>query len=352
MIYDKPKLDFCHVLLRPNHGYVNSRSEVDLNSSTLKQRFNITTNGIIAANMDGVGTIEVAAILKEEGCMTALHKHYDESTLIDYFSSDESSHSFYSMGISDSDYEKFTKVMASIDRRNLDHPLKVCIDVANGYMDRFGVFCREIKRQYPEFFVMAGNVVDVSGISNLRGVDSVKCGIGSGSNCLTRTQTGVGYPQLSCIYDIVSNPRYQTGFSDILICSDGGCVTPGDISKAFAIGSDMVMIGGMLAGTDQGGGDIIEIDGKKFVQFYGMSSVTAQNKHNGGLKDYRSSEGRTTLVPYKGDVRDVIRNIKGGIVSTCSYLGVESLEQLHTRAHFIPVLNTINRSMEQHTVGM
>ena len=345
--HQHPKLDFNDVMIVPRPGKVTSRSQVDLNSWYFKTHLGIKTCGIIAANMDGVGTIEVAAALKEEeGCMTALHKHYNEDVLIEHFSSEAGSHSFYSMGMTQSDLEKLQRVMSAVG--NPPHMMKICIDVANGYMYEFGQFCSMVKRKYPDAYIMAGNVVDSAGIENLSGVNMIKMGIGQGSNCLTRTQTGIGYPQFSCIYDALENWNVN---ANILVCSDGGCVTPGDVSKAFTVGASTVMLGGMLAGSDQGGGDIIELNGRKVVEFYGMSSVTAQKKHNGGLKDYRSSEGRTTLVPYKGDIRNVIRNILGGIRSTCAYVGAETLDLLPLNANFIRVNSVLNRSMEQFTTG-
>lgn len=340
------KLDFNDVMIVPRNGDVTSRSKVDLNNRYLRQQLNIDTCGIIAANMDGVGTVEVANVLREHGCMTALHKHYPAETLIDYFKSNESSHSFYSMGMASEDLAKLEIVTREI--KTFPHRFKICIDVANGYMHSFGQFCRQIKQKYPDAYVMAGNVVDANGVENLDGVDVVKLGIGQGSNCLTRTQTGIGYPQFSCIIDTLE--EWPVSY-DTIICSDGGCVNPGDISKAFAAGAQMVMLGGMLAGTDQGGGDVIELNGRKVVEFYGMSSITAQKKHNGGLKEYRSSEGRTTLVPYKGDMNNVIKNILGGIRSTCTYVGVDSLDLLASRANFIRVNSVLNRSMEQYTTG-
>ena len=350
-----PKLDFNDVLIRPRRSPLSSRSEVDLNSSRLKQLLSIETNGIVAANMDGVGTIEVAKVLRAYGCMTALHKHYDMNTLLEFFSSEESSHSFYSMGIAKPDIEKFylfhAEYKRSAQRRSI--PLKICIDVANGYMEKFSEFCNTIRDFCPDVIIMAGNVVDVRGANHLTSANIVKVGIGQGSNCLTRTQTGIGYPQFSTIYDIFNPPDYDPALdAGKLICSDGGCVTPGDVSKAIAAGADMVMLGGMLAGTDQGGGDIIEIAGQKFVEFYGMSSATAQKKHNGGLKEYRSSEGRTTLIPYKGDMNAVIQNILGGVRSTCTYVGAETIDELHAKSSFIRVNSVINRSMEKFTVGM
>lgn len=346
-IYNQPiKLDFNDVMILPKLGHVTSRAQVDLNSRYFKENLGIETCGVIAANMDGVGTIEVAKVLKEEGCMTALHKHYPEDELIQHFSSLAGSHSFYSMGMTQNDLEKLDRVMSAIG--NPPHRMKICIDVANGYMREFGQFCGDVKRKFPNAYVMAGNVVNTDGIENLSYADVIKLGIGQGSNCLTRTQTGIGYPQFSCIYDALENWNVS---ANIMVCSDGGCVNPGDVSKAFAVGASMVMIGGLLAGTDEGGGDIIEVNGRKTVEFYGMSSVTAQKKHNGGLKDYRSSEGRTTLVPYKGNMRDVIRNILGGIRSTCSYVGVNRLDLLPLHADFIRVNTVLNRSMEQFTIG-
>lgn len=350
-IYNSPpKLDFDDVLIRPKYSNLSSRQQVNLNSSRLFKVLGIQTNGIVAANMDGVGTIEVAKVLREHGCMTALHKHYDLDTLIEHFSTDEASHSLYSMGITSNDLEKFYAFYAEYKS---EVKLKVCIDVANGYMQSFSDVCKTIREYAPDVFLMVGNVVDLRGIENLRTVDAVKVGIGQGSNCLTRTQTGIGYPQFSAIYDIFNPSDYDPALPEhMLVCSDGGCVYPGDVAKALAAGADMVMLGGMLAGTDQGGGDVIEIDGKKFVQFYGMSSATAQKKHNGGLKEYRSSEGRTTLVPYKGDINVVIQNILGGIRSTCTYVGASTIDELHANASFIRVNSVLNRSMEKFTVGM
>lgn len=350
-----PKLDFNHVLILPRQSSLSSRSEVNLNSYDLESRLKIVTNGIIAANMDGVGTMEVADVLKEYNCMTALHKHYSAEELISFFSSCRGTHAFYSMGITDADYEKFKTVINEIDYKNKPYPFKLCIDVANGYMQSVGKFIFKIKKEHPNVKIMAGNVVNMEGIDNMD-VSIPKIGIGQGSNCLTRSQTGIGYPQFSAIYDIHNGIETYKGDQDYaqnyeMLCSDGGCVEPADIAKAMAAGADLVMLGGMLAGTDQGGGDIIEVNGRKFVEFYGMSSTTAQKIHNGGVKNYRSSEGRTTLVPYRGDMRDVISNILGGLASTCTYVGAANLDQLRVKSKFIRVHDTINRSMEKYTIG-
>lgn len=126
------------------------------------------------------------------------------------------------------------------------------------------------------------------------------------------------------------------------IISDGGCTCPGDVAKAFGAGADYVMIGGMLAGHDQSGGDLVERDGKKFKTFYGMSSTTAMNKHTGVVADYRASEGKTVELPYKGDVENTVMDVLGGIRSACTYTGALKLKELPKRATFIRVTQQAN----------
>ncbi len=131
------------------------------------------------------------------------------------------------------------------------------------------------------------------------------------------------------------------------IIADGGCVCPGDVAKAFAGGADFVMLGGMLAGHDEGGGNPVTRDGEKFVQFYGMSSDAANKLHFGGLKDYRSSEGREVLISYRGAVGNTTQNILGGLRSTCTYAGANRLKHLMRCATFIRCNDTHNRIFEE-----
>jgi GMP reductase len=196
----------------------------------------------------------------------------------------------------------------------------------------------------------------------LRGADIVKVGIGPGSVCTTRIQTGVGYPQLSAIIECADAAHGLGGH----IIADGGCTCPGDVAKAFGAGADFVMLGGMLAGHDEGGGQIIKkyfdvgqyfiagedrlgvidyqpvIQSKEFVQFYGMSSDTAMNKHNGGVAEYRSSEGRTVEVPYRGPVKNTILDLLGGLRSTCTYVGAKELKHLSKCTTFVQVNKQFN----------
>jgi GMP reductase len=178
-------------------------------------------------------------------------------------------------------------------------------------------------------------------------------GIGPGSVCTTRIQTGVGYPQLSAIIECADAAHGLGGH----IIADGGCTCPGDIAKAFGAGADFVMLGGMLSGHKEGGGEIITeyhttnkvtkegnpiFESKNFVQFYGMSSDTAMEKHHGGVAEYRSSEGRTVKVPYKGTVAKTIQDILGGVRSTCTYVGAKSLKDLSKCTTFVRVNKQFN----------
>ena len=174
----------------------------------------------------------------------------------------------------------------------------------------------------------------------LSGADIVKVGIGPGSVCTTRIKTGVGYPQLSAIIECADAAHGLGG----QIISDGGCVTPGDVAKAFGAGADFVMLGGMLAGHDESGGDVIEKNGKPYRKFYGMSSSTAMEKHVGHVAEYRASEGKTVEIPYKGKVETTLQDILGGLRSTCTYVGAQRLKELTKRTTFIRVSEQENQT--------
>lgn len=173
----------------------------------------------------------------------------------------------------------------------------------------------------------------------LAGADIIKVGIGPGSVCTTRVKTGVGYPQLSAIIECADAAHGLSGH----IIGDGGCKVPGDVAKAFGGGADFVMLGGMLAGHDESGGEIVEDNGKKYRLFYGMSSQTAMDKHAGGVAEYRASEGKTVKVPYKGKVSETVKDILGGVRSTCTYVGAAKLKELSKRTTFIRVQEQENQ---------
>ena len=287
----------------------------------------------MAANMDTVGTFSMAKALAEEKLFTAIHKHYSVQEWNDFLQ-DISPETYNYIAISTGTGKNDSKKLAEIFEAN---PLLkfICIDVANGYSEHFVNFVQQTRKQYPDKVIIAGNVVTGEMVEELllAGADIIKVGIGPGSVCTTRVKTGVGYPQLSAIIECADAAHGLGG----QIISDGGCKTPGDVAKAFGAGADFVMLGGMLAGHTESGGELIEINGEKFKQFYGMSSTTAMEKHVGGVAEYRASEGKTVQVPFRGDVEVTLKDILGGLRSACTYVGASRLKELTKRTTFIRV---------------
>ena len=333
------KLDFKDVLILPKRSSLSSRKEV-----SLKRYFKFRSGNewfgvpIIAANMDGVGTLDMDLQLAKMELMVALTKHIKDTDLVDRFKLHLNS-TIYSMGISDADLNKFDNVYNVVGNRRM----RVCIDVANGYTQSFVEFIQKFRNRYPHVLLMAGNVVtpEMTEELILSGVDIVKVGIGPGSVCTTRKMTGIGYPQLSAIIECADAAHGLKGH----IIADGGCTVPGDIVKAFAAGADFVMAGGMLAGHREGGASAFGTN-----QFYGMSSDTAMDLHNGGVAEYRSSEGKTVEIPYRGEVTLTIREILGGLRSACTYVGANELKELSKRTTFVRVTQQLNQSLSKYEI--
>lgn len=345
------KLDYDSVLIRPKRSTLSSRSDVNLYQKFTFRNYqpdfpeNIEDyqyHGIpiMAANMDGVGTIEMAETLRKQGMFTCLAKHYSYDDL-KHINTLTWNHVAVSTGITDADQANCNEILTQIEDIRY-----VCIDVANGYSEKFLNFVEHFRSLWPNKIIIAGNVVtaDITEELILRGADIVKVGIGPGQMCLTRKKTGVGYPQLSAVIECADAAHGLGGH----IIADGGCSSPGDVAKAFGAGADFVMLGSMLAGTDQGGGEVV--DGK--VKFYGMSSNAAQEKH-GGRKDYRASEGRVVEIAHRGDVQPIVGDILGGLRSACTYVGAKSLKELSKRTTFIQVNGgkQLNTAYETHTTG-
>lgn len=348
-IEQETKLDFKDVLIRPKRSTLSTRKDVDVSRSFTFRWSKKTYQGIpiIAANMDGVGTMDMARAFKKDGngMTVALTKHYPEDKLVEFFKSDAATQSWYSIGTSEKDLDKLEKVLASLKKEVVQPIDRLCIDVANGYSQHFVDFVKRARERFPDMTLMAGNVVTGEMVEELilSGADIVKVGIGPGSVCTTRKMTGVGYPQLSAVIECADAAHGLGG----LVCADGGCTVPGDIAKAFGAGSDFVMLGGMLAGHDQAEAEMVEKDGQKFIQFYGMSSSAAMEKHAGGVANYRASEGKEVLVPYRGDVADTIQDIAGGLRSACTYVGARTLKELSKRTTFVRVTQQLNNVFGQ-----
>jgi len=347
-IIDDLKLDFSDVLIVPKRSTLSSRKDV---ATSRDFTFRNSQHGylgvpIMAANMDGVGTLEMATVLSKNFMFTTLVKHYEPDAVFRYVATLKSqvskelvdrfyAHTALSMGTSKQDYDKM--ILLTTGDSNFKY---ICIDVANGYSENFIDFCKAARKQWPDKVLIAGNVVtpDITEELILNGVDIVKVGIGPGSVCTTRKQTGVGYPQLSAIIECADAAHGLGGH----IVADGGCTCPGDIVKAFGAGADFVMLGGMLAGHTEGGGVLLRDEGKPYVKFYGMSSEEAMEKHHGGIADYRSSEGKAVTIQYKGEVQETINDVLGGLRSGMTYIGARTLKEVGRRTTFIRVNNQLN----------
>jgi GMP reductase len=338
-IENEIKLGFKDVMIRPKRSTLKSRAEVSLVRKFSFRHANNHWEGIpvIAANMDTVGTFEMAGILAKHQLITAVHKHYSVvqwSAFIQSSPATITNHICISTGTTKADAEKLHLVITACPSLRF-----ICIDVANGYSEHFVGFVKWAREKYPEKIIIAGNVVTGEMVEELllSGADIIKVGIGPGSVCTTRVKTGVGYPQLSAIIECADAAHGLGG----QIVSDGGCKVPGDVAKAFGGGADFVMLGGMLAGHEESGGELVEEEGKKFKLFYGMSSKTAMEKYAGGVAEYRASEGKTIRMPYRGPVSDTILDILGGLRSACTYVGASCLKELTKRTTFV-------RVQEQH----
>ena len=328
------KLDFDDVLIRPKRSTLSSRRLVDLNRKFEFRHSNETWEGIpvIAANMDTTGTFEIAESLKKEKMLTAVHKFYSLGQWSKAINSNQIDleHCAVTFGVEEA--ENAEEFFDYLKKNNLNKPKFICLDVANGYTELFLDLVKKIRSKFDNPLI-AGNVVtgEMTEALILAGADIVKIGIGPGSVCTTRTVTGVGYPQLSAIIECADAAHGLRGH----VISDGGCSKPGDVAKAFGAGADFVMLGGMFAGHEESGGELIEKDGKKYKQFYGMSSDTAMERYYGDIKNYRASEGETIALEYKGPIDKTIQQILGGLRSAATYVGAKDIKNLPKCTTFI-----------------
>jgi len=338
------KLAFKDVLIRPKRSTLRSRAEVSLEREYTFRHSSRAWRGIpiIAANMDHTGTLAMARVLSGYKVMTALSKFIQATDWQTFLAAQPEARNFafVSAGLNEKDIPRLHAMQRLAD---FDF---ICLDVANGYSEHFVDFVKRVRDDFPDKIIMAGNVVtgEMTEELILAGADIVKVGIGPGSVCTTRKQTGVGYPQLSAVIECADAAHGLKG----LVCSDGGCTVPGDVAKAFAGGADFVMLGGMLSGHDECLGDVFEKEGKQFKRFYGMSSHEAMHKYHGQVANYRSSEGKSVDVPYRGAIAETIKDILGGVRSTCTYVGAESLKELSKRTTFIRVTVQLNEVFSQY----
>jgi GMP reductase len=360
-IENEVKLDFKDVLIRPKRSKAPSRSNVYIERSfDFLNGARWTGVPIMASNMSATGVFGMAEKLSKHNMITCLHKHYSVDQLVNWFGYNGGEpncwhYTYYTMGITDDDFDKLTQVLKGVPRSTLPY---ICVDVANGYTEYFQKRVKRVRELVPNATIMAGNVATPEMVSELilsGAADIVKVGIGPGSVCTTRVKTGVGYPQLSAIIECADAAHGNGG----LICADGGCTVPGDVAKAFGAGADFVMLGGMFAGVDECEGQwkyervngYTHMDGavsdafttKTGFKFYGMSSEEAQDKYTGGTKSYNTSEGKSSWIKPKGPVDDVVKDILGGLRSACAYVGAMQLKHLSKCCTFVRVMQQENR---------
>lgn len=315
------KLDFQDVLLKPKRSEIKSRGDIDLTRWFKFKHTTIPWIGvpIVSSNMSSVTNRSVACVMEKYNMLACAPKN----ALGEYIGTSVK-HLIASIGI---------KLEGTISE--FDQPHMICLDAPNGYIEPFVNALQKLRSMFTNKIIIAGNVVspEMTETLLLAGADVVKVGIGSGSACATRLKTGVGYPQLSAVIECADAAHGLGGH----IMSDGGCVTPGDVVKAFAAGADFVMLGGMLAGHDENGQD-----------FYGMSSKRANEEFAGGLKEYRASEGWEIKLPNRGKIEDTLHDILGGLRSACAYVGAKRLKDLPKCATFVRVNHQLNQSLWEY----
>ncbi len=341
------KLDYKDVLFKPKRSKLESRRDVDL-SRAFKFHYGNEWTGVpvMASNMDGVGTFAMAKKLQDHKMITVMRKHY---TVDDWTKNAKGVKMKYLSVCTGTgviwdpdapDYATMKAVLAMYPDIKF-----ITVDVANAYHENYADFISRLRDEYPDKTIIAGNVISAEMTEELiiKGADIVKCGIGPGSVCTTRTMTGVGVPQLSGIIECADAANGIGGH----IIADGGCVYPGDVSKAFGAGAHFVMLGGMLAGHDESEGEIV--DGK--IQFYGMSSNAAMAVHGTRKDGYRGAEGKVVQLPHRGPVDPTVVEILGGLRSTCTYIGAKRIKDMPKCTTFVRCTQQVNQVFNQYNAS-
>lgn len=337
------KLDYKDVLFKPKRSKLESRRDVDL-TRTFKFHYGNEWTGvpIMSSNMDGVGTFAMAKVLQDHKMITVMRKHYSvddwtknaKGVKMKYLSVCTGTGVIWDPDAPD--YATMKAVLAMYPDIKF-----ITVDVANAYHENYADFISRVRDAYPDKTIIAGNVISAEMTEELiiKGADIVKCGIGPGSVCTTRLMTGVGVPQLSGIIECADAANGIGGH----IIADGGCVYPGDVSKAFGAGAHFTMLGGMLAGHDESEGEVV--DGK--IQFYGMSSDAAMTVHGTRKDGYRGAEGKVVELPHKGPVEKTVIEILGGLRSTCTYIGAKRIKDMPKCTTFVRCTQQVNQVFNQ-----
>jgi GMP reductase len=336
------KLDFKDVLIVPRTSTIDSRRLVNLHTKYKFKYSRATWEGVplVSSNMDSVTGISSHGVLEKRGWVSCFPKSMNYTWAMPSVNPPSNVDSYMiSCGISDGELDVVDTLVSKL--KDNGTPLKfLCVDVANGYLVKFLNTCATLRERYIDVTIVAGNVATPNAVENLildGGVDIVKIGIGSGQACLTRKMAGVGYPQLSAVIEC-SAAAHSLGAH---IISDGGITCPGDVAKAFCAGAHFVMVGSMLGAHSS----------TKIFRKKSMKETVANEKHNGGLRGYRASEGRVTMIPMRGPLDNTIGQIEGGLRSACTYVNAKNVVELAEYGEFVMVSRQLETELDMHTIG-
>jgi IMP dehydrogenase len=306
-------LTFADVLIKPNYSEIPTRDDIDTESFYL----GASRQPLISAPMDYVTGYAMARKLAELNAYGVVNRFSEES-----------------QGRADFDYALaigIRNIDKTFIRLEKERPSCVCIDVAHGHHLHVLELLDLLKKEFPQTLIMAGNVATYEGVKFLAeaGVDAIRVGIGPGSACSTRENTGVGIPQLTAIME-ASRYRELESKRDFSIIADGGIQTPGDIVKALAAGADAVMLGRMFAGHEETPGTVVKISGDYYKEYRGQSMLGSNGKRG-------VPEGVSGLVPYVGPVYPTVQKLLKYLQSGMSYVGAFNIPELREKAEFIKI---------------
>lgn len=338
-------LSFDDVLLVPQYSEILSRKEVFLGTRLSKKTRLILDIPIISANMDTVTESKMAILMARMGGLGIIHRFLDVKEQVAEVKKVKAQNLIVgaAVGVKEGELERaHALVDAGAD--------VLTLDIAHGHSKYAMEKVRYFRKQFPKLFIIAGNVATAEGFRDLAeaGADAVKVGIGAGSICITRVITGFGIPQMSAVLECAPIAEKM----GVGLISDGGIKNSGDIVKAMAAGADAVMVGNILAGTDEAPGEVVELHGKKYKTYRGMASLQANLNWPGRNKkqDEIVEEGVQGYVPYKGPAENVVKKMIGGMRSGFSYSGARNIKELHAKAKIVRITAAGLRESNPHDI--
>ncbi len=326
--------DYEDIQLIPAKGIVESRSQCDTSIEFGNRRFKIP---VVPANMQTIIDEKLAVWLAENDYFYVMHR-FEEETRKDFVKDMQEKNLFssISLGIQDDEYG-FVEELVAEDLI----PDYITIDVAHGHSERVINVIKHVKKHMPDTFLIAGNVGTPEAVRELEnaGADATKVGIGPGKVCTTKLKTGFGTGgwQLAALSRCSKVARKP-------LIADGGIRTHGDIAKSIRFGASMVMIGSLLSGHDQSPGEIVEVNGQKYKEYFGSASAQQKGEH-------RNVEGKSMLVPYKGDLADTLNEMQQDLQSSISYAGGDDLQAIR-KVDYVVVKNSIMNGDSYNMAGI